>query len=84
MKSTNTCYYLITPKSETVRGMVKLTFLNFSHSLHCKISIIQSFPIQYTLSPSRLKKGTLFSKLGYAYELHQSTEKVVFHSVGEV
>jgi len=60
--------------------MVKLTFPNFSHSSHFKISIIQSFPIQYALSPSWLKKGTLFSKLDYAYELHQSTEKVVFHS----
>jgi len=80
MKSTNTYYCLNTPKSEKVRGMVKLTFPNFSHSLYFKISIIQSFPIQYALSPSRLKKGTLFSKLDYAYELHQSTEKVVFHS----
>jgi len=80
MKSTSTYYCLNTPKSETVRGLVKLTFPNFSHSLHFKISITQSFPIQYALGPSRLKKGTLFSKLDYAYELHQSAKKVVFHS----
>jgi hypothetical protein len=61
--------------------MVKLTFPNFSHSLHFKISIIQSFPIQYALSPSWLKKRNIVQQIGLCvWTSSKHWKKVVFHS----